>query len=288
MLATVRPIPVSFHVGPLVLHTYGIGLAITFLFGYWYFKRRLQAHGWRTEWTTSVFVWVVVAATIGARAVHVISEWSYYSADPALIPQIWKGGLSSYGGIIGGFLVAVPLARRRCPELPLSVAVDLAAPVLMASWALGRLLGPQLMVAGGGPPTHAWYGMYYAGQEGKRVPVPIFQAIECGLIWLASMRLERLFEKGPAGMVFLATGILWNVARFFDQFLWLDYPKRLWDPVEVGALATIAVFSVVAYVLERRWVSAGRPAPMRWGRPDATRQDAEGLSSPQGVGASAS
>jgi prolipoprotein diacylglyceryltransferase len=27
----VKPIPVSFHIGPLEVHTYGIGLAITFL-----------------------------------------------------------------------------------------------------------------------------------------------------------------------------------------------------------------------------------------------------------------
>jgi hypothetical protein len=33
------------------------------------------------------------------------------------------------------------------------------------------------MVAGGGHQTNQWFGMYYAGQTGKRLPVPIFQSI---------------------------------------------------------------------------------------------------------------
>ena len=29
-----KPVPVAFHVGPLEVHTYGIGLALTFWFAY--------------------------------------------------------------------------------------------------------------------------------------------------------------------------------------------------------------------------------------------------------------
>ena len=37
-----KPIPVVFHIGPLQVHTYGIGLALTFWFAFGYFERRLQ------------------------------------------------------------------------------------------------------------------------------------------------------------------------------------------------------------------------------------------------------
>ena len=75
------------------------------------------------------------------------------------------------------------LARKRCPTLPTIKALDIVSPVLMAAWGVGRLLGPQLMVAGGGHPTSQWFGMYYAGEAGKRLPVPIFQSIESFIIW---------------------------------------------------------------------------------------------------------
>ena len=103
---------------------------------------------------------------------HVLSNLSYYTQNPGDIFAIWHGGLSSFGGLLLAVPAGIILTRRRCPELPIARALDLAAPVLLACWAMGRLLGPQLMVAGGGHPTHQWFGMYYAGQPGRRLPVP--------------------------------------------------------------------------------------------------------------------
>ena len=162
-----KPIPVVFHIGPLQVHTYGIGLALTFWFGFTYFERRLRRRpataatgsspsssgsSSRPSWAPGSF--------------HVISNLSYYDHNPVQVFAIWHGGLSSFGGLIFAVPTGILLTRTRCPELPISRALDLVAPVLMASWAMGRLLGPQLMVAGGGHPTHQWFGMYYAGQAG--------------------------------------------------------------------------------------------------------------------------
>ena len=167
-----RPIPVDFHIGPLQVHTYGIGLALTFWFGFVYFERRLRKNGYPTDWLVPVFLWIILAAVVGARAMHVLSNLSYYTQNPGDIFAIWHGGLSSFGGLLLAVPVGIILTRRRCPELPMGRALDLVAPVLLACWALGRLLGPQLMVAGGGHPTHQWFGMYYAGQAGPPAARP--------------------------------------------------------------------------------------------------------------------
>ena len=167
-----RPIPVEFHIGPLQVHTYGIGLALTFWFGFVYFERRLRKNGYPTDWLVPVFLWIILAAVVGARAMHVLSNLGYYTQNPGDTLAIWHGGLSSFGGLLLAVPVGIVLTRRRCPELPMGRALDLVAPVLLASWALGRLLGPQLMVAGGGHPTHQWFGMYYAGQPGRKTARP--------------------------------------------------------------------------------------------------------------------
>lgn len=216
-----KPIPVSFHVGPLVVHTYGIGLAVTFWFAYRYFERRLRARGYRTEWVTGMFLWVVVASVVGARALHVLANISYYSGHPGEILSIWHGGLSSFGGLLFGVPTGVLSARRRCPELRTVVALDVVAPVLMAAWGVGRLLGPQLMVAGGGAPTHAWYGMYYAQETGRRVPVPIIQAIDSFAIFGILLLIERYVRRRPTGFLVAATMALWGLARFFEEHFWL-------------------------------------------------------------------
>ena len=69
-----RPIPVEFHIGPLQVHTYGIGLALTFWFGFTYFERRLRHNGYRTDWFVPVFLWIILSAVVGARAMHVLSN----------------------------------------------------------------------------------------------------------------------------------------------------------------------------------------------------------------------
>jgi phosphatidylglycerol---prolipoprotein diacylglyceryl transferase len=197
-----RPIPVAFHIWFIEIHTYGIGLALTFWFGLRYTERRLRNSGYPWQWVTGMFLWVIVAAIVGARALHVLSNLSYYSGHPGQIIAIWQGGLSSFGGLIFAVPVAIVSQRRRCPVLPTLRFADLMAPVLMACWGIGRLLGPQLMIAGGGHPTHQWFGMYYAGQAGRRLPVPIFQSMEDFTIFAVLLLVERwLRSQSPTSMV---------------------------------------------------------------------------------------
>jgi phosphatidylglycerol:prolipoprotein diacylglycerol transferase len=238
-----KPIPVSFHIGPLQIHTYGIGLALTFWFGYRYLAKRLRDHGYPTPWLGKAFVWIIVASIVGARAAHVVANWGYYSKNAGDILAVWHGGLSSYGGLALGVPAGLICAHRWCKELRLTVALDLVAPVLAIAWAVGRLLGPQLMVAGGGPRTTAWYGMAYAGQVGKRVPVPIWQAFECFLIWVIALAVERFVAKrgGPIGVVVTTVVSLYGLSRFFDEYLWLSHGTSGDKAVEVTSLVFVAV-----------------------------------------------
>ena len=249
-----KPIPVVFHLGPIAVHTYGIGLAITFWFGYRYFAHRLRNAGYRDDWLATTFILIVVAAVVGARAVHVIANLSYYEAYPSQIFAIWNGGLSSFGGLGLALPVGFVSARRRCPELKVSTAADLVAPVLAISWAMGRLLGPQLMVAGGGKPTTAWFGMYYAGEVGRRLPVPIFQSIECTVVFVAALLVERRVcaSGGPVGLVCATVVGLWSLSRFFDEYLWLG-PDNGTDAVEITSLVLFVLALGVGVLLMTRF-----------------------------------
>ncbi len=221
-----KPIPVAWHLGPLVFHTYGLGLALTFYFAYRYLRHRLEDHGLPYEWLGRTTAYVVVAALVGARLMHVIANAGSYLSQPVQVLEVWNGGLSSFGGLALGSVTGFVLARRKCPQVRSLVMADLVAPVLLASWALGRLLGPQLMYAGGGHPTHQWFGMYYAGQVGRRLPVPLFQAALTVAVLLIVWQVERYAEKralGPGLVISVAAGF-WGLDRFVEEHLWLAYP----------------------------------------------------------------
>jgi hypothetical protein len=161
------------------------------------------------------------------------------------------------------------------------VALDLVAPVLALAWAIGRLLGPQLMVSGGGYPTTAWYGMQYAGQAGKRVPVPIFQGIECFVVWLLALQVEKFIARrgGPFGVVVTATMTLYGVSRLFDESVLLAHGAA-GTAVEGIAIAFIVVgVAFVAWLLWRDrnrvrepLADGGRP-PDPWANPEALKSD---------------
>lgn len=252
-----------FHIGALQVHTYGIGLAVTFWFALVYMRRRFQAVGLPWEWLNRSFLWIIGAAIVGARAVHVVANFTYYRQNPGQILAVWHGGLSSFGGLLLGVLTALWLKRRHAPDLDTWAALDVAAPVLMAAWALGRLLGPQVMVNGGGHPTSAWYGMSYACTAGtphclasgftvREVPVPIFQSLECFAIFLILRRIEERTGGQPRGVVLAAFAGLWGIVRFTDEFFWLAVP-RLWDAVEVtGIVMAVAGWAAMASLLQRR------------------------------------
>jgi prolipoprotein diacylglyceryltransferase len=258
-----RPIPTSFHLGPLEIHTYGIGLAITFWFGYRYFERRLRQRGYPTDWVASVFIWVIVSAIVGARAMHVLSELSYYSSHPADIFAIWHGGLSSFGGLILAVPVAIFITHKRCPELGVLRGLDIVAPVLLAAWAMGRLLGPQLMIAGGGHATNQWFGMYYDGQVGRRLPVPIFQAAEDFTVYLILILIERRLERlpdgtrrtgYPPGIVTSVAMILWGIERSLDEHLWLGQDGKLGSMlVQIGGIALSLGGVALLIITIKRW-----------------------------------
>jgi phosphatidylglycerol---prolipoprotein diacylglyceryl transferase len=259
-----KPIPVAFHIGPLQVHTYGIGLALTFWFGFAYFERRLRKNGYPTEWFVPVFLWVILAAVVGARAMHVVSNLGYYAHRPGDVLAVWEGGLSSFGGLLLAVPVGVILTRRRCPELPLGRALDLVAPVLLACWALGRLLGPQLMVAGGGHPTHQWFGMYYSGQPGRRLPVPIFQALEDFTVYLILIAIERRLDRWPnrtprkgypSGIVIGTAMVLWGVERSLDEHLWLGEDGRVGsDLVQLAGVLLVIGGSIILLRTRGRWM----------------------------------
>ncbi|HEY3843428.1 MAG TPA: prolipoprotein diacylglyceryl transferase family protein [Acidimicrobiales bacterium] len=258
-----KPIPVVFHIGPLQVHTYGIGLAITFWFGFTYFERRLRRNGYPTDWWVSVFLWTILSAVVGARALHVLSNASYYSHHLGQVLAIWQGGLSSFGGLLFAVPTAIILTRRRCPELPIGRALDLVAPVLLACWAMGRLLGPQLMVAGGGHPTHQWFGMYYAGQAGRRLPVPLFQSAEDFCVYLVLIAIERRLARWPdgsartgypTGAVLGTAMVLWGIERSLDEHLWLGEDGHLGSLlVQIAGAALVVGGAGLLLRTRRRW-----------------------------------
>jgi phosphatidylglycerol:prolipoprotein diacylglycerol transferase len=213
--------PTSFHLGPLVFHTYGFGLAIAAYVAYVYARRRLQRSGLNAEPFARYTVWLLISGLVGARAANIATNWSYYSGHWGRWVAVWQGGLASFGGIAFALIVGLVLQRRWWPGSQLTKFTDALVPALIAGWALGRVLGPQFMVDGGGHLTHQWFGLHYQGQFGKRVPVPLIQGAEDGLLWLALLGLEKTRLRATTGIITGVGMTVWGFVRATDERLLL-------------------------------------------------------------------
>ena len=216
-----EPVPTSFHLGPLTFHTYGFGLAIAMYVAYRYGEHRLKQRGIPTEHFASFTITLIVVALIGARVAHVLTNLGLYSSHPLKVFAVWQGGLASFGALAAAIPVGWVLARRWWLETGLMAFADALIPAVVLGWAIGRFLGPQFMVGGGGHETHQWFGMRYAGQEGRRVPVPLIQGLEdAALLGLLLFVEKRAASRGP-GLVTGVALIIWGIVRALDERLLL-------------------------------------------------------------------
>ncbi len=211
----------SFHLGPLVFHLYGFGLAIAAYVSYLYARRRLAQRGFDVSPFAKFAVALVVSGLVGARLAHIATNWGYYSGHPAQWVAVWQGGLASFGGLALAVPVGLSLQRRWWPASSIARFTDALVPALIAGWALGRVLGPQFMVNGGGHLTHQWFGLPYSGQFGRRVPVPLIQGAEDALLWLSLLGFERRWRSRPVGLITAVAMIVWGIVRSVDERLLL-------------------------------------------------------------------
>jgi phosphatidylglycerol:prolipoprotein diacylglycerol transferase len=244
----VSAFPTSFHLGPLVFHIYGFGLAIAAYVCFLYARRRLERAGFNVEPFGRYAAAMIVSGLVGARLAHIATNWSYYSGHPVRWIELWQGGLASFGGLGLAIPVGLFLQRRWWPTSSLARFSDALVPALIAGWALGRVLGPQFMVDGGGHLTHQWFGLSYSGQSGKRVPVPLIQGLEDGLLWLALLGLQRQKISKRAGVLTGAGMIVWGIVRALDERLLLGQRSHS-GSVGVQVAGIVLALSGVTLVL---------------------------------------
>jgi phosphatidylglycerol:prolipoprotein diacylglycerol transferase len=126
----------SIPVGPVTIHFYGLIIGLAFVLCYSILQRQTKRQEISPDLLEKMFLICLVAAIIGARAYHVITNWQYYSQFPTQIISIWNGGLGIIGGIATVVLTIYFLSKKY--SKPFLQITDLFALVLPLGQAIGR------------------------------------------------------------------------------------------------------------------------------------------------------
>ncbi|MFC1962858.1 prolipoprotein diacylglyceryl transferase [Chloroflexota bacterium] len=215
--------PILLSLGPFTVSWHGLFIAIAMAVGVWLSARLASRAGLSQETMYAISVWVIPGGIVGARLVHVIDYWGYYSTNPGVILNVWAGGLAIWGAILGGAFTAVIYARVR--RLPLAPYIDLAAPGLIMAQAIGRI-GDVINGEHISKITSLPWGVLYTHHGSPSFGLPpthpavayelLMDLLIFGVLWKLLGRIR------PSGSVFLLYLTTYSIGRFFLSFLRLD------------------------------------------------------------------
>ncbi len=132
--------PVALAIGPLKIHWYGLMYLIGIGSAWWLASRRLSRFepGWNNEKLSDLVFWTAMGVILGGRLGYVLFyDLAAYLANPLLIFEVWKGGMSFHGGLLGVMLSTWWFGRRNGKSF--FELMDFIAPFVPIGLGAGRI-----------------------------------------------------------------------------------------------------------------------------------------------------
>ena len=238
--------PTLIRIGEFEITTFGALVALAALAGLWTFHRELVRRGLPPTGVDAALVGVL-GGLAGAKVVWAIE---FRHDAPFLSLLLSRGGLSWFGGLLGGVVAGLlSLRRRRIPIVP---ALAAAAPALAIGHAIGRI-GCFLVGDDYGRATDLPWGVAFPrGLPPVTVPVhptQLYETIGLGVIaWLLiTWRRAEIADAVVFGRYLVLAGAL----RFVIEFVRVNRPV-------VGPL-TLAQLFAAAIMLVGLWFMRSTP-----------------------------
>lgn len=212
--------PILFQVGPLAIRWYSLAYIGGLLFGWWYVLRLAQ----QTPDVASrkdiddFLVWATLGVVLGGRFGYVLFyNFTYYVDNPLLALQVWKGGMSFHGGVLGVIVAGLIFVRRRgISALRFADLIACAAPVGLFFGRVANFINGELF---GRVTDVPWAMVFPRGGPYPRHPSQLYEATLEGLVLFVVLfvvsRNEK-FRRRPG----LLTGIFllgYSLARAFVE-----------------------------------------------------------------------
>ena len=169
--------PVAISLGPLKVHWYGLMYVIGFLSFLYLGKRRAAKPGsiFKPEQVDDMMFWGAIGVVAGGRIGYMLFyNLREFIGDPLSFFQIWDGGMSFHGGLIGVTVVMIILAWKWGVRFfQLSDFVAPLIPIGLGAGRIGNFINGELW----GRQTDVPWGMVFPQVDAlPRHPSPLYQA----------------------------------------------------------------------------------------------------------------
>jgi phosphatidylglycerol:prolipoprotein diacylglycerol transferase len=242
--------PVLFKIGSFEITSFGVLVAVGALAGIWLFQRELRRAG-LPESGVDAGIAGVLGGLVGAKLLWTIE---HLGEGPATGLLFSRGGMSWFGGFLGGVAAGLWMLRRR--GIPLMAGLSAASPGLALGHAIGRI-GCFLVGDDYGRPTDLPWGVAFPkGLPPIDVPVHPTQLYEMAALLPVAWLLVRWRGHGVVDRVVVGRYlVLAGLIRFAIEFV------RVNEPV-VGPFTLAHVISAAVVIAGLVLISGSRrPSP---------------------------
>lgn len=253
------------QLGPLPIYSFGMFVALGLMICFTLIGRRGEQKMGVSNDAVQNFAFYLVA--IGWPFAHIFEVLMYRPGvlleDPLELFKVW-GSISSYGGLLGGF-IGLAVWKWRNPKEDLLEWADLGAWGLAVPWFFGRLgcasvhdhpghLAPDWFLAIDFP---ARTGL----TAGPRHDLGFYEALWWIPIIIALFYMDR--KPKPKGYYLAVVPMMYAPGRFFFEFLRI--PPEMGGDARYFGLTPAQYLSIVIFLLGTRyWWKIRNNPPMVW------------------------
>ena len=249
--------PILISLGFLDIRWYSLSYIFTFIFGSILIKKlnKKSLNNLSDIQIDKFFVWAVLGVIIGGRVGYVLFyQLQLFFLDPLYIFQIWKGGMSFHGGLIGMISAIYIFAKQNnLSFFYLSDLVSIVAPIGLFLGRISNFINTELY----GRITDFPFAIIYPLIDNNpRHPSQLYEAFFEGVVlfiilYLIFIKNSKKYSAGIISTYFL---ILYSIFRFLIEFLrepdlhlglYLNY-------FSMGQILCIPIFFAGILILFRR------------------------------------
>lgn len=238
--------PVLLSLGPLDIRWYGVMYVLGLFIAVWWLGKRQEKGLFvlpKKENIQDMAFYGFLGILIGGRLGNCfLYNASYMLRNPIEIFEVWKGGMSFHGGMVGA-AVGLWIYSKKI-KVPFMHLLDNTALVCTVGLGLGRVANFINGELYGKATTVPWAVIFpQAGDNLPRHPVQLYQAFTDGVVLLIIM---FLFSRKPRKNGFLSGvfGVTYGILRIITE------PFRAEDPVLSGCcgLTKGQIYSVLTLI----------------------------------------
>jgi phosphatidylglycerol:prolipoprotein diacylglycerol transferase len=252
--------PVLISIGPFAVRWYALAYIVGIISG-WFYARAIIASPrlWGGPAPLSVtdfddfIIWITLGIILGGRIGYVLFyNFPHFATNPIEIVELWNGGMSFHGGVIGCVLAIVLFALHR--GVPMLLLGDVTAAVAPIGLFLGRIANFINGELWGRATDVPWAMVFPHAGLLPRHPSQLYEAaLEGVVLFIVVGLLVRAGALKRPGVITGVFAIGYGIARiaceFFREpdvqlgFLWggLTMGMLLCIPLVIAGIALLVV-----------------------------------------------